>query len=104
MPEVSGAMVALYLTQETGLPCNTRGYEVSLFRAPGSGRSLAEMYALRLLFQRGVSIKQQCRLLSFGSDPQRCDIVLEATEASPVHCKVYAQFNSSLEDRPWWDF
>ena len=33
----------------------------------------------------------------FWTRPQRCDIVLEATEASPAHCKAYAQLNSGLD-------
>ena len=91
---MTNALVALYLTQETGLPCNTKDYELSLFKPPESDGNLGKRHALRVTFQTGVSIVQQTHLLSFGSDPTRCNVILESTEASPVHCRIYAQFNS----------
>lgn len=92
--DLSEALVALYLTEETGLPCNTKDYEISLFKAPDSAGNLVERRALRVTIEKKTSIGQQCHLLTFGSDDQRCNVVLKATEASPVHCKVYAQLNS----------
>lgn len=92
--DLSGPLVAFYLTEETGMPCNTKGYEMSLFKAPDSAGTLVERRALRVTFERKSSIREQCRLLTFGSHDQSCNVILKATEASPIHCKVYAQLNS----------
>lgn len=92
--DLSDALVALYLTEETGLPCNAKEYEISLFKAPDSAGTFVERRALRVTFEKNTSIKQQRHLLTFGSDDQCCNVILVATEASPVHCKVYAQLNS----------
>ncbi len=91
---LSDALVSLYLTEETGLPCNTKGYEISSLKAPDSAGNLVERQGLRVTFEKTVSIKQPLHLLTFGSDGQRCNVILNASEASPVHCKLYAQLNS----------
>ena len=91
---LSNALVALYLTQETGLPCNTTGYEISSVEAKDSAGARVERRALRVTFDPGASTKQPRLLLTFGSDDQLCNVVLKATEASLIHCRVYAQLNS----------
>lgn len=91
---LSDALIALYLTEETGLPCNTKDYEITPYEATDSVGAQVERRALRVTLEKNTSIKQQFHLLTFGSDAQRCNVVLEATDASPVHCKVYAQLNS----------
>ena len=88
------AVVALYLTEDTGLPCRTKDYEIFPFQATDSEGSHVERRALKVAFERNTSTEQQVHLLTFGSDPQRCNVILEATEASPIHCKIYAQLNS----------
>ena len=90
----SDALAALYLTEETGLPCNTKDFEVTSFKASDSTGALVERRALRVTFGKNTSIKQQSHLLTFGSDDQQCNVILMATEASAVHCKIYAQLNS----------
>lgn len=94
MDDLSDALVALYLTEETGLPCSTVNYEITPFEAMDSTGARVERRALRVTFEKNTSIKQQHHLLTFGSDDQRCNVILKATEASPVHCKLYAQLNS----------
>ena len=91
---LSNAPVALYLTEETGLPCNTNGYEISLFEAEDSAGARVERRGLRVTFDTGTSTKQPRHLLTFGSDDQRCHVILKATETSPIHCSIYAQLNS----------
>ena len=91
---LSNALVALYLTQETGLPCNTKGYMISSVEAEDSAGARVERRALRVTFDPGTSTKQPRLLLTIGSDDQLCNVVLKATEASLVHCRVYAQLNS----------
>lgn len=90
----SGALVALYLTQETGLPCNAKDYELSIFMAPDSTGNLVARQALRVTFDKNTSVEQPRHLLTFGSDEKRCNVILMASEAKPVHCRVYAQLNS----------
>ena len=90
----SDALAALYLTEETGLPCNTKDYEIIQFDAADSSGVRMERRALRVTFTKNTSVKQQRHLLTFGSDDQQCNVILNATEASPVHCKLYAQLNS----------
>ena len=91
---LSNSLVALYLTEETGLPCNAKGYEIAPFEAQDSAGTLVERRGLRVTFENGTTIKQPRHLLTFGSDDQRCNVILKAAEASPVHCKIYAQLNS----------
>ena len=91
---LSDALVAFYLTEETGLPCHTKDYNISSFKAPDSTGTLLERRALRVTFEKNTSVEQQLHLLTFGSDDQRCNVILMASEASPVHCKVFAQLNS----------
>ena len=92
--DLSNALVALYLTEESGLPCNTKGYEISSLEAEDSAGARVEKRALRVTFDTGTSTKQPRRLLTFGSNDQLCNVVLRATEASPIHCSIYAQLNS----------
>ena len=91
---LSNALVALYLTEETGLPCNTKGYEISSFEAEDSAGARVERRGLRVTCDTSTSTKHPRRLLTFGSNDQLCNVVLEATEASPIHCSIYAQLNS----------
>ena len=91
---LSNAPVALYLTEETGLPCDTKGYEIRSFQTEDSAGARVERRALRVTFDTGTSTKQPRHLLTFGSDDQLCNVVLKATEASPIHCSIYAQLNS----------
>lgn len=91
--EFPDAVVALYLTIETGPACDRGGYGTSSFRALNSDGILAEKRGLRVTFSRNASVKHPHRLLTFGSD-QSCNVILKTSEASPVHCKVYAQLNS----------
>ena len=91
---LSNAPVALYLTEETGLPCNIKGYEIGSFDVEDSAGAQVERRALRVIFDPGASTKQPRRLLTFGSDDQLCNVILKATEASPIHCSIYAQLNS----------
>ena len=90
----SNALVALYLTEETGLPCIAKGYVISPFEAKDSTGARVERLALRVTFEPGASTKYPRHLLTFGSDDQHCNVVLRATEASPIHCRIYAQLNS----------
>ncbi len=90
----SDTLVALYLTEETGLPCNTKDYEITPFEAKDATEAPVERRALRVTFQKHTSLKQQVHLLTFGSDDQRCNVILSANEASQIHCKIYAQLNS----------
>lgn len=91
---LSTAVVALYLTEETGLPCNTKDYEITALEVTNSTGAPVERRALRVTFDENTSTKQQRHLLTFGSDDQQCIVILKATEASPIHCKIYAQLNS----------
>ena len=93
---LSDVLVAFYMTEETGLPCNTKDYSISSFKAPDSTGTLLERRALRVTFEKNTSVEQQLHLLTFGSDDQRCNVILLASEASPVHCKVFAQLNSGF--------
>ena len=88
------AVVALYLTNETGPACEIGGYGISSFRATNSDGMLAEKEGLRVTFGRNASVKHPHHLLTFGSN-QRYNVVLKTSKASPVHYKVYAQLNSS---------
>ena len=89
----SNALVALYLTEETGLPCNIKGYEISSLEIEDSAGARVERRALRVTFDTGTSTKEPRHLLTFGSN-DICNVILQASEASPIHCSLYAQLNS----------
>lgn len=91
---LSDDIVALYLTEETGLPCNVKGYEIGPFESQDPTGARVEKHALRVTFENSTSTRQPYHLVTFGSDDQRCNIILKASEASPIHCRVYAQLNS----------
>ena len=93
-PGNSKTVAALYLTEETGLPCNAKGYEISTLEVEDSAGNRVKRPALRVTFDLGTSTKQPCHLLTFGSNDQLCNIILAATEASPIHCRIYFQLNS----------
>lgn len=94
LDNLSNAVVALYLTKEIGLPCNAKGYEIAPVNTQDPAGAGVEKRALRVTFEKGTSIQQPCHLLTFGSDEQQCNVILKATEASPIHCRIYAQLNS----------
>ena len=87
-------LVAFHLTEDTGLPCNAKDYAITMLHAIDAEGTRVERPALKVTFQPTASIHQQLLLLTFGSDTQCCNVILKATEASPVHCRVYAQLNS----------
>lgn len=91
---LSNTLVALYLTEETGLPCSAKDYVINTLEVEDSTGNRVKRPALRVTFDPGTSTKQPCHLLTFGSDDQLCNIILTATEASPIHCRIYAQLNS----------
>ena len=58
-----------------------------------TGKSVANS-ALKITCDQRVALELQTPLLTFGSNSQQCNIVLDARHASPVHCKIFAQLNS----------
>lgn len=89
------SIVAFYITQEEGFPSSIQGLgqTVVVIDVRGPSGSPMQKHALKVTFPIKQSIEQPVGLVAFGSD-HRCHFVLPASDASEVHCKVWAQLNS----------
>ena len=88
-------VVSFYLTQEKGLPVSFQGeHKVVTVKITGPSGKLESKPALRVTFPHDQSIEGPVGLVALGSDP-RCHVALPTNAASPVHCRIYAQLNSS---------
>ena len=90
----SEPIVAFYLIQETDLPAIFQGFHVVTTKIADSSGKQVKKPALRVTFSHDQSIEELVGLVAFGCDP-RCYVQLPAGVVSSVHCKVYAQINSS---------
>ena len=53
--------------------------------------------ALKIRCRQDVPLDRPVPILSIGSDPNRCGLVLDRRHADPVHCRIYAQLNSGFD-------
>ena len=92
------AIVAFYVTQELGLPTIIQGlgHTVMAIDFLGPSGSPIQKKALKVTFPVETSTEQPLGLIAFGTDP-RCHFILPASDASEVHCKVWAQLNSGSD-------
>lgn len=93
--KVPESIVVFYVTQEVGLPTTIRGLDhtVVTITVRGPSGSLIQKNALKVTFPVQQSTEHPVGLVAFGTDP-RCHFVLHASDASDVHCKIWAQLNS----------
>ena len=75
----------------TSRSCTYKKVKIETIDATGKSVTNA---ALKIDCDQRVALEQQTPLLTFGSDPQQCNVVLDERHASPVHCKIFAQLNS----------
>ena len=71
--------------------CTYKKFKIETIDATGKSVTNA---ALKIDCDQRVALELQTPLLTFGSDPQQCNVVLDERHASPVHCKIFAQLNS----------
>ena len=88
---VNEELVLFQLANETELRCLSSTYKSVLFQVPGVPMMKA---AFNITLDASVPIDQPVRLLTFGIDPSRCDMVLQGNDVDPVHCTIWAQLNS----------
>ena len=92
------AIVVFYIIQKAGRPSSIQGLDHTLMAINvlgPSGLPIQKM-ALKVSFPVKETNKNPVGLVAFGSDP-RCHFVLHASDASKVHCKIWAQLNSGLD-------
>ena len=63
---------------------------------PGAGSQNSTM-ALKIRCGQDVPLDEPVLLLSIGSDPNLCGLVLDRRHANPLHCQIYAQLNSGFD-------
>ena len=88
-------IVVFYITQEAGPPSTIQGLDhtVTTVDVIGPSGLPTKTNALKVTFPIRNSTKHPVGLVVFGSDP-RCHFVLHSSDASKVHCKIWAQLNS----------
>ncbi len=94
LPVPDQPIVAFYLTQETDLPAKYQGeHQVAIIDTTSPPGQPGKKPALRVTFAQDQPIEELVGLVAFGSDAG-CHVLLPAENASPVHCRVFAQLNS----------
>ena len=87
-------IVAFYLTQETDLPAKFQGeHQITIIDTANPLGQPGKKPALRVTFPHNQPIEELVGLVAFGSDAG-CHVLLPVENASPVHCRVFAQLNS----------
>lgn len=90
-------LVPVTLTVPTRLPVPASFLE----QGPYRGSHLANIHnlttALKIKFDQNASLDEPVRLLSIGSDPKKCALVLDKRHVNPVHCQIFAQLNSGFD-------
>ena len=92
---VPESIVVFYITQEVGLPTTIQGlgHTVMTIDVLGPSGSPVQKTALKVAFPVEQSTEGPLGLVAFGTDP-RCHVILHPSDASEVHCKIWAQLNS----------
>ena len=93
-PSKQDSLLLFYMTQETpNLAGDAKHYKVVDY--PLEQGDSVKKPALRITIPTDTPIYKPCKLLTFGSDAQRCNIILPASgDISHIHCTVFAQLNS----------
>ena len=91
-------LVAFYLTQETpDLPGSSSQYTVVQYIPQEPGEPVSKS-ALRVTFPPDAALDSPVTLLTFGTNPEKCNVVLTSSHGvAPVHCKIYLQLNSGAD-------
>ena len=89
-----GDLVLFRLANESNLPCLSSKFLMESHDIPGPGRLKSKKEAFNITLNPHVPVDQPVRLLTFGTDPQQCNILLSAEYICPIHCTVWAQLNS----------
>ena len=92
--KVDDHLVLFQLNNETRLPCVSTSYSSKLCDSPGSEGSAEHKEAFCITLDPSTAIDQPHRLITFGSDPRQCNMLLQSLSIEPVHCAVWTQLNS----------
>ena len=85
------------LTQAVRLPISAPFLEQTPYASRSIAGSQGSTIAFKITCAQEVSLDEPVPVLSIGSDPNRCDLVLDRRHVDPVHCRVYAQLNSGFD-------
>ena len=61
------------------------------------GGSQISTIAYKITCGQDVPLDKPVLILSIGSDPSLCSLVLDSRHADPMHCRIYAQLNSGFD-------
>ena len=78
------------------LPVPAPYLEQTIYKSNVAGSKVSRP-ALKITCRQDIQLDRPAPLLSIGSDPIQCGLLLERRYADPVHCQIYAQLNSGFD-------
>ena len=79
------------------LPISAPFLEQTPYTSRNVAQSQGSTIAFKITCAQDALLDEPVRILSIGSDPNRCGLVLDARHTDPVHCRIYAQLNSGFD-------
>lgn len=84
-------------TMAVGLPISAPFLEQSPYASKHVTGGQTSTIAFKITCGQDVPLDRPVPLLSIGSDPNQCGLVLDRRYADSVHCQIYAQLNSGFD-------
>ncbi len=78
------------------LPVPAPFLEQTHYKSNVAGSQVSQT-ALKITCRQDVHLDEPVLILSIGSDPIHCGLLLDRRYADPVHCQIYAQLNSGFD-------
>ena len=106
-------LVLFQLLNETNFSCRSPKYPLLALDIPNSAGIISRKPAFNISVDIHVSVPQPVRLVKFGTDTAKCDMLLSSPFVYPLHCSLWAQLNSgpnvlvisnhSADSLQYWD-
>ena len=84
-------------TMALRLPVPAPFLEQTRYASENASGTQASTTALKITCRQDAPLDEPARILSIGSDSNRCGLVLDPRHTAPVHCRIYAQLNSGFD-------
>ena len=84
-------------TMAIHLPISAPFLEQTPYASASVDGSQGSTMALKITCAQDVTLDEPVPVLSIGSDPNRCDLLLDRRHTDPLHCRIYAQLNSGFD-------
>ena len=79
------------------LPISAPFLEQTPYASATVAGSQGSTIAFKVTCAQDVPLDEPVPILSVGSDPNRCDLILDRRHTDTVHCRIYAQLNSGFD-------